>query len=65
MTLINVIIVFNMDTFPKTDPIYKKEEDMEKIEVGGMTEVGMLQMDGATSTSTFGTVKAIRRAQST
>ena len=49
MTIINVNIVFNMDTFPETVPIHKKKEDMEKMEVGGMTEAGMLQMDGATS----------------
>ena len=65
MTIINVIIVFNMDTFPETVLIHKKEDHMEKMEVGGMTEVGMLQMDGATSTSTFGTTKERRRTQTT
>ena len=64
MQIINVIIVFSMDIFLETVLIQRKK----RVGVGGMMEDGTLTMDGATSatsTLTFGTIKAERRTHST
>ena len=42
MRIINVMTVFNMDIFPETVLIHTRERDLERMEVGGMMEVGML-----------------------
>ena len=61
MIIINAITVFNMDISRETVLTPRKK----KMEVGGITEDGTQMMDGATSTSTSGTIKVRKRIHST